>query len=293
MWFAFFFFVLNPPWRFGVVGDTQREFWVAKEISSQMRRAGLDFVVHLGDLNTCASRNRWRWMCNTVFRGLKVHWVLGNHELMQCGKYRYRGRYRRIWKQEFNRKETWKTFDHNGWTFMLLDSATPAVWSRQAAWIANQLAVVHKRKGNPPLFVFSHRAIPCRNRRNRFFSTAPNSFCKSWNFRRMDPMPYRWRNVQVHRVLQNHKLRVAAIFHGHWHGGRQYKIDGHRIWSSGGGGGFLAKGHKYHWLLVTVLGPFFWIQKINIKRRRHVKRFGRQSGNAGVGQRSNRVAIGE
>lgn len=281
MWFAFLFFVLNPPWRFGVVGDTQREFWVAKEISSQMRRSGLDFVVHLGDLNTCASRNRWKWMRNTVFRGLKVHWVLGNHELMQCGKYRYRGRYRRIWKQEFNRKETWKTFDHNGWAFMLLDTATPAFRSRQHAWFKRQLGVVHKWKGHPPLFIFSHRALPCRNRRNVYYpKKLPDPFCSSWSFRKMDPMPYWWRNVELHLQLQWkwHKPRVGAIFHGHWHGFRRYKIDGHRVWSSGGGGGFLAKGHKYHWLLVTVLGPFFWVQKINIRRRRHVRPIRRSAG---------------
>jgi hypothetical protein len=79
-------------------------------------------------------------------------------------------------------------------------------------------------------------------------------------------MPYRWGNRGLWAVLQRHRAKIGAAFAGHFHGYRHYVADGIPVWISGGGGGRLARGHGYHWLLITVWGNLFWVKKQEVTK---------------------------
>jgi hypothetical protein len=232
----------SPPWQFAVIGDTQENWHVARKAAAQMHAARVDFVVHLGDVWNCASLRRWM-MTRKMFAGLRPVFVIGNHELRQCGSRRHRPRrYRRLWMRSFGRARTTTSFVWKGVEFFAIDSATPDVSGSQLMIVDTVLSYVRG-----PVVLLSHRALPSA------------SLQRARWFRDMDPMPMRWRNAKLHGFLQSQRHRILGAFHGHWHGYREYVSDGIPTWASGGGGGPLAPGHTYHWLLVTVFDAPLWI----------------------------------
>jgi hypothetical protein len=239
------------PWRLGVVGDTQARRGVGRAAAVAMRSEHVELVAHVGDLWECASRGRW---VNWRRRFAPALFAIGNHELKSCRSGRHElERFRRLWAWTFlgTKLRTWHARVHRGWRLVFLDSATPGIGSRQLAWARRELR--HER-----VLVFSHRGLPCRS-------------CGGRWWRRMDAMPYRWRNRALWRAL--HATPPCAAFHGHWHGYRAYSADGLSTWCTGGGGGKLAGGQRYHWLLVTMWGDLLRVERrlINARRKRQCR----------------------
>ena len=233
-----YFLLFDPPWSFAVIGDTQSNWHIARKAVIAIKAAHPDFTVHLGDVWGCGSLNRWR-ATRRMFKGLRTHWVIGNHELRVCGQRAHQPkRYRTMWLRSFQRNRTTETWDHKGYSFITIDSATPDVYPSQLRWFREMLA-----KTSKPLFLFGHRPFP-RRRPERWY-------------RLLDPMPWRWRNAKLGGLIEENDYRIMAKFHGHWHGYRHYG----KTWCSGGGGGLLARGQRYHWLLVTVVGPFVTVER--------------------------------
>lgn len=250
-------FLLAAPqpklWSFAVIGDTQRNWHIAVKAVNAMHAAKVAFAVNVGDIYNCASPRMWRQARRLFESHLFMCWVLGNHELKICGRYRrYKPwSYRRLWRKHFRQRRSCdktggstfaacgsrpdKTGPWNDVHMLLLDSATPGIHTAQLRWLKAELA------GKGPFILFSHRPLPCRT-------------CRGWWYRKMDPMPHRWRNVLMRRVLDKVRRKIIAVFHGHWHGFVKYRADGIRSWCTGGGGGLLAKGHTYHWLRVDMRG---------------------------------------
>lgn len=243
----------QAPWSFAVIGDTQENWRVVRKAVKAMRAARPDFVVHLGDVWNCASLRRWR-ETRRMFAGLRPRWVIGNHELRSCSSARNRpSRYRAMWRRHFA-PLTWWSMKANGVTFIALDSATPDVSGHQLKWATREIG-----KAVAPVIIFSHRPLPWHNGK--------------W-YARMDPMPLRWRNAKLKRVLWENGRKILAVFHGHWHGYRRYYAGAFTAYCSGGGGGQLQKRQRlkpfgiavHHWLLVTVVATDFWTA-IHVERR--------------------------
>lgn len=277
---------IGAPWRFAVIGDTQANWHVARRAYAQMRNVW--GVVHLGDIWTCASERRWGFFDDgeSGVASIPTRYVIGNHELFNCRTKRYQPR---RWRKRFNyhfRREmvfkktpectcrkcgccivksscqtgwkygpTYKTFQYGRYScplrpplMIMIDSATPGISGHQLLWLKKTL-----EEAKDPVMLFSHRPFPSKELR----------YVK-W-FRAMDPMPYRWRNVKLWQLLQKHKRKILAMFHGHWHGFRQYIADGLKVWCDGRGGGDPAPGQRYGWSLVTVWGDRFWVEKKEVK----------------------------
>lgn len=239
LWLAIWLSFIDPPWQFAVIGDTQTNWHVARKAVAEIKKAQPEFTVHLGDIWGCASPKRWRATLK-IFEGTNPRWVIGNHELRVCGRRTHRPKqYRALWRRIFNREDTYGSWTWYGFRFIAIDSATPDIYTSQLKWIKTEI-----EGSSEPLFLFSHRPFPSK-RYGRWY-------------RLFDPMPWRWRNAKFGTLIEKHDARILAKFHGHRHG---FKFYGGDTWNTGGGGGVLAKEHRYHWLLVTVYGPFVFVER--------------------------------
>lgn len=238
----------GPSWQIAVIGDTQSNWEeVSLKAPEAMRQRRVDLAVNLGDIWKCGIKSRWETITDAFDVVVPTCWVIGNHELKVCGRRKYRPHLHRRWWRAYFTRETYARCDRSrtdapgawdNYRLLLLDNATPAISRRQLDWLREELEAADHRN----VIIFSHRPLPCRSCRGRWY-------------RRMDPMPLRWRNVELRNLLDEHAWKIIAAFHGHWHGYREYMADGVPTWCTGGGGGDPEPGQKHHWLLVTVWGP--------------------------------------
>ena len=251
-------FVLNDPiTSYGIIGDTQANWHIARKAYAEMEKEEVESLFHLGDVWGCGSLNRWKQLTSYKFFGTHMcftHFVIGNHELLRCGTYKYApGEYRKKWIKHFIWQDReipkwwWKAHPYKTYAFkrlkhntvaILLDSATPGVSRHQLKWLREVLKYFGSHSATT-FIIFSHRGLPCRS-------------CNGFWYRRLDNMPYKWRNIQLWKLIQQYKHKIVGAFHGHWHGYRHYNADGIPTWCSGGGGGLLAPRQKYHWLRLNM-----------------------------------------
>lgn len=236
---------------FGVIGDTQGRYHILKSAVADMRRRQVDFGVHVGDLADCNSYKRWRYVRN-IMRTLHRPWKLtiGNHELTNCAwktRQRYRKLYQRFWKTE-----PYYSYQVGPWTFVHLDTATPAIKGHQLDWFKGVITRARR------VVLFTHRTLPCRHCMRLM----------GWKWRRMDPLRFKWRNRTLWHLLQKNRGKVHGVFHGHWHKFEDYVVDGLRVWCTGGGGGTLAKGGYFHYLYVRLYWSRLDVRVVRLKDKR-------------------------
>ncbi len=236
---------LLPSWgaglRFAVVGDSQLTFdnplaepkillSFIKDMSAQDPRPAL--LLHTGDIITgwtsSASVLRKQY---DVFREaaraapFPINNAIGNHE-------GYTRESIAIFRKEFG--PTWRSFDSDGWHFVLLDDASEehyaALGAAQEAWLAKDLEANRSKKGT---FIAFHLPLVA------------------------DEMEG-WLEVDKSERDRLHALfranNVKAVFQGHVHTYEMCVRDGVRYVISGGGGGPLENwppiGCSYHYLVV-------------------------------------------
>jgi hypothetical protein len=233
-------FLMSYPKSFAVIGDSQSNYHILRWAVNDMK---VDFAVHLGDVGTCISRRRWRYVKNILFKFRPWKFVIGNHEILNC-RFQYRVGYKKKWIK-FWQPEIGDTVQHyrvGKWNFVHLDSSNAATKKRHVEWFRR----VIKKPGK--FIIFSHRAPP-QNRRLR---------------RHMDPLSRRGQNGKLWRIMNRHKNKIKAFFHGHYHAYRKYKVDWLNVYCTGGGGGRLATRRDYHHYLVVTLGKSLKINTIRI-----------------------------
>lgn len=235
----------EPGGHLAVIGDTQARGHVFLKAIGQINRSPASMVIHVGDQQGYGSWQRFkRFRARALLLWPPIHLVIGNHD--------FEGVSRRIWLRRWKREKTWKVLSCPPFRCLLLDTATSRPPRGQLPWLRDQL----QRPGQ--VLWFMHRAPPAPRR--------------AWvrSFEKMDPLPYGKRNRPFWRLLERYKGKIRAVFHGHHHAFRAYRLAGVPIWCSGGGGGTLTVSRKrggfYHWLLVR-LEPFS-IRVVKIYPRR-------------------------
>ena len=138
-----------PATTIGVIGDTQARPEIFRRAVRDMRRARVNFAIHLGDLAHCASRQKWQRAVRIMWR-LDRPWyhTIGNHEILRCPG-TYDPGLRRLWVRYFG--PTFHQYRPHGQdhTFVHLDSAT--------AIPRSQLAHLADLARSTPVIVATHR----------------------------------------------------------------------------------------------------------------------------------------
>lgn len=232
LWFLFQ--TLDVPHQIGVVGDTQSNYWVARKVVQDMKARDLSLAVHLGDYAGCQSLRKWRRVRSLLMDFPRWKWTIGNHEIMRCGgrtSPKRKRRWVRFWQPQIN--STVQAYLLGGWMLVHLDSSWIRTPRKHVIWLKELLSKWDK------FLIFTHRSPP-----------APGKLRAH-----MDPQPFSRQNRKLWKVLITNKHKIKALFHGHHHIHIDYNINGLRVINTGGGGGLLAKGGFFHYLVVS-LNPF-------------------------------------
>lgn len=258
---------LNPtPWYFAVIGDTQSRPRIFRRALTQMKKHPLDFAIHLGDIYWCGSIKVWKKRKRLAQSAIpKWYWVIGNHELYTCSRpHRIRPSYRTKWLRIFygGRGSTERMFTHKGWTFFLLDSATPIIPHCNTCFLGGKngkkAILTHRPLPTPSNFLLGSKKGLRRRSRDRKIDSG-------W-YSRLGPLPFRGQNRKLWGWAYNNRRKIKAVFHGHHHAFKRYVLPGGiRAWCSGGGGGRLARGHFCHWLLIKVQGNQMFVEVKRIR----------------------------
>lgn len=185
-------------------------FQNAIEEANRLRPA---FVVVCGDMVHNSTDEEWDTLLD-VARGLDpeipLHWVPGNHDIgglsvdaAQSSLLRYRERF----------QSNYFSFDHNGASFIVLDSTAicnkpPLLgeWEAQLGFLEDALTRAAERPG--PIVVFSHHPP---------FLKSPDEPDDYWN------MPLQFRIPLLKRLRAGD---VDTVFCGHWHRNNESAYDG-------------------------------------------------------------------
>lgn len=253
----------NRPYiAVGVVGDTQsRKYqkWIIPKLVRSMNSDKPDFVIHLGDTEWAGSKRIYRSFKRKL-RNLKSSYfmVLGNHELsLHSNGYLLWPPLKKTWFKFWKYPNSYYYFNRKGYTFIVLDTSLPASSWRQVKWLRKVLAQVNKPKR---VFLFMHRPMPVPKQSAVYYSGY-----KWHNYTDMEPLPYMFKvNRHLWKVFYKNRHKIAALFHGHYHGFRRYGLYGVKAFCSGGGGGPLEKSTDfYHYLIVKIYKNHF---RVNVKK---------------------------
>jgi predicted phosphodiesterase len=247
--------------KFAVIGDTQIKKRIMRKASLDMRKRKLSFVAHVGDVDYCGSFSKWRRSRRIMkLSGLSWYMTLGNHELYDCPlpiRIRYsKRRWARYWWGKGN--STFRVVNFFGKKFVFTDSST-YLYPRGHAW---KLSRVLKNSQDNSVFIFTHRPPAYR----KPFKIRYSSDRRYWHrYRVMDNMKYVGRNKVFWKTLKKYRRKILAMFHGHYHAFRYYKLDGISVYNTGGGGGWLETRRDYHhYLIVGVKNYKFYVKVIKL-----------------------------
>ena len=111
----------KPLWTFGFVGDTQLGEAITPVIFQQMRAAGVEFALHLGDLvDEAASDDEWeRLIADAEAEQIRLLPVVGNHDRLRDRSDTGETRWRQYFPQLHG---TFYHFRHRGLNFVMLNS---------------------------------------------------------------------------------------------------------------------------------------------------------------------------
>lgn len=242
------------PWRFLVVGDTQHNFVVHRQVADKMSRESADLLLHTGDLVGSGSRLRhWEQFLEASARlraKIPYYPSLGNHERF----YHY---YLELFRLPGD-KGRYYSFVHKGWQFVALDSNR--LFGRrgraQLEWLAGVLA----RHPRGRSIVFFHHPPISTSTRVRMAET----------------------DDRITPVLQQYGVRL--IFNGHFHHYERLLWKGIQVVITGGGGGKLRQFGAlrgtpqklviaHHYVRVTVDGERLTLEAIAVPDGRVIDRF--------------------
>jgi 3',5'-cyclic AMP phosphodiesterase CpdA len=198
-----------------------------------------DFVISGGDLVSDALDVSFE-RADTLFKlyqdcaagfNMPVHDVIGNHDIL--GWYKNSGvspehpEYgKQIFAKRLGNGSTWKSFDHKGWHFVLLDSIEfdkesgdymALINPEQMAWLENDLADV---SDETPLVVVTHIPLISSLEQLRGGANAP-----------LNPRIGITNSMDVFKLLENKNLQL--VLQGHLHRDEQIRVDGRWFCMSG------------------------------------------------------------
>ena len=158
---------LPPPvgeklWSFGFVGDTQLGEGIVEEVFDRFERAGVDFVLHLGDIvDDAASDEQWNEVLSAVKKHhIRLRPVVGNHDRLIGTSDRGETRFREFFPEL---SDTFYHFSHRGLTFLMLNSERSFLpGTEQARFLTEELpglasttiVCLHR-----PVFTCGHRDL--------------------------------------------------------------------------------------------------------------------------------------
>lgn len=197
-------------WSFGFVGDTQLGEGIADVIFDRFEKAGVEFVLHLGDIvDDAASDEQWNDVLSSVGRhNIHLRPVVGNHDRLIGTSDRGEVRF-----QEFfpDLPDTFYRFSHEGLSFLMLNSERSFLpWSEQGRFMAAELDQLSNTT-----IVCLHRPVFTCGRRD-----LANQFL---------------RRLWLHRRLIGSRTRLVLSGHHHYYD-RTRPLDGITYVVSGGGG---------------------------------------------------------
>ncbi|NWF94358.1 MAG: metallophosphoesterase [Syntrophaceae bacterium] len=145
---------IEPPFRFGVIGDSQGGEKVYAQLIQRILGRSPRFLIHLGDMITRPSEKEWKRFFE-ISRPVNVPFfpVIGNHETgkTHLGEEMYR--------KQFSLPEgkTYYTFRAGGGLFVILDSEAGKgrIVDDQRSWLEKILSSSEERFK----FVFLHRPL--------------------------------------------------------------------------------------------------------------------------------------
>jgi len=251
--------VLNIPWSFAVIGDTQNRPRILKKAIKDMRTRNVKFAVHLGDLYWCGGEWGWKSRKKIINRSnIKWYYALGNHELYRC---EYFSVTRKKWCNFFygDNEGTFRTFTYKGKRFIILDTAMHHMPIGHLSILKHYLS----KQTEGSVFLFGHRPLPIKRRRLITYKGKNSNRLRRHWYRDMVPMHWCRKNRRFVDVIKKSSSKILAYFHGHYHAFRKYFLYGIRMYSSGGGGGKLETKHDYyHYLIVTVYKNTFKVKVV-------------------------------
>lgn len=159
--------VLSAPtdqklWSFGFVGDTQLGEGIVEEVFDRFEKAGVEFVLHLGDIvDDAASDEQWNEVLSAVRRHkIVLRPVVGNHDRLIGTSDRGEMRFREFFP---DLPDTFYRFSHGGLTFVMLNSERSLLpGTEQGGFLARELealpstAIVCLHR---PVFTCGHRDL--------------------------------------------------------------------------------------------------------------------------------------
>lgn len=149
-------------WSFGFVGDTQLGEGIVEQIFDRFEKAGVDFVLHLGDIvDDASSDEQWNEVLSAVRRHhIRLRPVVGNHDRLIGTSDRGETRF-----QEFfpDLPDTFYRFSHRGLTFLMLNSERSLMpGSDQGQFLTTELKALDATTVvclHRPVFTCGHRDL--------------------------------------------------------------------------------------------------------------------------------------
>lgn len=196
-------------WSFGFVGDTQLGDGIVEVVFDRFEKAGVEFVLHLGDIvDDASSDEQWNDVIGAARRHrIRLQPVVGNHDRLIGTSDRGETRFREFFP---DLPDTFYSFSDRGLTFIMLNSERSLMpWTEQGRYLAAELD-----KLSDTAIVCLHRPVFTCGRRD-----LANQFL---------------RRLWLHTRLVDTPVRLVLSGHHHYYD-RTRLLDGITYVVSGGG----------------------------------------------------------
>lgn len=228
-------------WTFGVCGDSRDDRrGIFPRILASVETSGMEFLIHLGDLERPGGESSWERFRKTTARFSKpLHPVIGNHEL--------RGGTREGFASFFGLPGTSRSFDHKDAHIVLLDNADGTLPPERLRWLDSDLAAHPKGEEGIRFLVVAMHYPP---RTDELF---PHGTGKR----------YAKESGELLRILQRRKVDLLLAGHEHLH--HEEEWGGVRLIVTGGAGAPMVPFQSYGFYRIrleagTVGARFFRIR---------------------------------
>ena len=201
-------------WSFGFVGDTQLGEGIVDVIFERFEKAGVEFVLHLGDIvDDASSSEQWKYVLDEARRhGIRLRPVVGNHDRLIGTSDRGETRFREFFPEL---PDTFYRFSHRGLAFVMLNSERSLLpWTDQQRFLTSVLDDLSENPSSDAAILCLHRPVFTCGRRD-----LANQFL---------------RRVWLHRRLVETPVRLVLSGHHHYYD-RTKPLDGITYVVSGGG----------------------------------------------------------
>ena len=186
-----FSFIIVSDTHVGRSGQSAEKQW--RKTAEELNSAKGDFVLHLGDVVNAGLVEQYpiyQRIRETI--GKAVHEIPGNHDPIAD------------FEKQLGKKAD-RSFDHKGVRFILLnnsrrDSHNGFVTEQQLRWLSEQLTEAAMRK----LRVVIGAHVPFH------YNRPPD---RAWYVKPKDGQ------TDFYELIDQHRIRVLAVFHGHFHNG--------------------------------------------------------------------------